>query len=68
LSPHDDTLPRYCVVEADSIKDLRTDVQNLLRSGWRCQGGVCAYRVAYEDEQGYLSGNTLYAQAMVKEK
>jgi hypothetical protein len=49
----------YNVINGHTLDDLRYDVNQAIKKGWRPQGGVCVY--CYHDEK------PAWVQAMVKE-
>lgn len=54
----------YEIITHYCIKGLTTRVNSMLAQGYKLQGGVCL--IENKESIGVL-GNTLYAQAMVKE-
>lgn len=49
---------QYKVVHGDGIVDIEKEVQELMRQGWKPQGGI--------SETTYIGGQVLLVQAMVK--
>jgi hypothetical protein len=49
---------KYCILEAHYAYDLTQKVEAMMKSGWKCQGGVSYWASGSRD---------YYKQAMVKE-
>jgi hypothetical protein len=49
----------YTVLEWDELATLIRKVNEHLKDGWKCQGGIAITRI--------YSGGVWYAQAMIKE-
>lgn len=60
------TVEGYRVLEGDSPRELREQVEELLADGWVPIGGVSVLRWTYELHDGDYETAWRYTQAMVK--
>jgi hypothetical protein len=62
-------MPRYCVVESDTIDELVEEVRSMMARGWSPQGGVsCTITEWSSDGMGMpvnRKSENVYLQAMI---
>lgn len=57
---------KYQVISTSAIGDLILQVEELLKAGWRCQGGLIVTSTGWKDHNGTERYIQEYFQAMVR--